>query len=74
MTFPEIGPKAKSLLELFAQPGSSAPTHMACPPLCPQVGMEEFYDYIFPEESSASALNKLLAAAQAWKKQKTGDS
>ena len=35
-----------------------------------EVGMEEYYDYIFPEENDQAPLAKLLAAAHAWKKQK----
>lgn len=38
-----------------------------------QVGLEEYYDYVFPDEDQQAPLAKLLAAAHAWKKQKTGD-
>jgi len=39
-----------------------------------EVGVEEFYDYIFPEENDQAPLAKLLAAAHAWKKQRvSGD-
>jgi crooked neck len=33
-------------------------------------GMEEYYDYVFPEEAGAKPNLKLLEAAYAWKKQK----
>ena len=33
-------------------------------------GMEEYYDYIFPEEAGAQPNLKLLEAAQRWKRQK----
>ena len=33
-------------------------------------GMEEYYDYIFPDESGAAPVAKLLEAAQRWKRQK----
>ena len=36
-------------------------------------GQEEFYDYIFPEEQGAAPNLKILEAAYAWKKQKTGE-
>lgn len=35
------------------------------------MGMEEFLDYVFPEEDQAAPLAKLLAAAERWKQQKT---
>ncbi|KAK9828970.1 hypothetical protein WJX72_003124 [[Myrmecia] bisecta] len=35
-----------------------------------QAGMEEYYDYIFPEEAGAAPNLKLLEAAQRWKRQK----
>ena len=33
-------------------------------------GMEEYYDYVFPEEAGAAPNLKLLEAAQAWKRRK----
>ncbi len=36
----------------------------------PQVGQEEYYDFIFPEEAGAAPNLKLLEAAYRWKKQK----
>jgi crooked neck len=33
-------------------------------------GMEEFYDYVFPEEAGAAPNLKLLEAAMRWKRQK----
>ena len=33
-------------------------------------GMEEYYDYVFPEEAGAAPNLKLLERAQAWKRQK----
>lgn len=33
-------------------------------------GMEEYFDYIFPEEAGAAPNLKLLEAAQAWKRRK----
>ena len=38
-----------------------------------EVGMEEYYDYIFPDEAGAAPNLKLLQAAYKWKKQKTSD-
>jgi hypothetical protein len=38
----------------------------------PQVGQEEYYDYIFPEEAGAAPGLKLLEAAYRWKRQKAG--
>jgi hypothetical protein len=40
------------------------------PPSPPQVGQEEYYDFIFPEEAGAAPNLKLLEAAYRWKKQK----
>jgi crooked neck len=38
------------------------------------MGMEEYLDYVFPDEDQAAPLAKLLAAAERWKKaQATGD-
>ena len=34
-------------------------------------GMEEYYDYIFPEEQGAAPNLKILEAAYAWKKRRT---
>ena len=36
-------------------------------------GMEEYYDYIFPDEDKTKAPMKLLEAAYRWKRQRTGD-
>lgn len=36
-----------------------------------EVGLEEYYDYIFPDEAGAAPNLKLLQAAYKWKKQKT---
>jgi len=33
-------------------------------------GMEEYFDYIFPDEAAAAPHLKLLEAAKAWKRQK----
>jgi hypothetical protein len=33
-------------------------------------GMEEYYDYVFPEEAGAAPNLKLLEAAMRWKRQK----
>lgn len=33
--------------------------------------MEEYYDYVFPEEAGAAPNLKLLEAAYRWKRQKT---
>lgn len=33
-------------------------------------GMEEYFDYVFPEEAGAAPNLKLLEAAQAWKRRK----
>lgn len=33
-------------------------------------GMEEYYDYVFPEEAGAAPNLKFLEAAQAWKRRK----
>jgi crooked neck len=33
-------------------------------------GMEEYYDYVFPEEEGAASNLKFLERAQAWKRQK----
>ena len=33
-------------------------------------GMEEYFDYIFPDEAGAAPNLKLLEAAQRWKRQK----
>ena len=38
-----------------------------------EVGIEEYYDYIFPEEAGAAPNLKLLQAAYQWKKRKVGD-
>jgi crooked neck len=38
-----------------------------------EVGMEEYYDYIFPDEAGAAPNLKLLQAAYKWKKQKVSD-
>ncbi|MEW5300039.1 MAG: hypothetical protein WDW36_002999 [Sanguina aurantia] len=38
-----------------------------------EVGMEEYIDWIFPEEAGAAPNLKLLQAAYRWKKQKTAD-
>lgn len=35
-----------------------------------EVGMEEYFDYIFPDEAAAAPNLKLLEAAQRWKRQK----
>lgn len=35
-----------------------------------QMGMEEYYDYVFPEEAGAAPNLKLLEAAMRWKRQK----
>lgn len=35
-----------------------------------QLGMEEYYDYVFPEEAGAAPNLKLLEAAMRWKRQK----
>eukprot|EP00892_Ulva_mutabilis_P002068 jgi/Ulvmu1/11862/UM081_0020.1 len=35
------------------------------------MGMEEYLDYVFPEEDQAAPLAKLLAAAERWKQQKS---
>lgn len=37
-------------------------------------GMEEYYDYVFPEEAGAAPNLKLLEAAQAWKRRKQMES
>lgn len=37
-----------------------------------EVGQEEYYDYIFPEEAGAAPGLKLLEAAYRWKRQKAG--
>ena len=37
-------------------------------------GMEEYYDYIFPDEAAAGPNLKILEAAYRWKKQKTAQS
>lgn len=37
------------------------------------MGMEEYLDYVFPEEDQAAPLAKLLAAAERWKQQKQAD-
>jgi hypothetical protein len=34
------------------------------------MGMEEYYDYVFPEEAGAAPNLKLLEAAMRWKRQK----
>ena len=34
--------------------------------------LQEYFDYIFPDEAKPQAL-KILEMAQKWKKQKTGD-
>ncbi|KAG2493851.1 hypothetical protein HYH03_008067 [Edaphochlamys debaryana] len=39
-----------------------------------EVGTEEYYDYIFPEEGAAAPGLKLLEAAYRWKRQKRGAS
>ena len=39
-----------------------------------QAGMEEYYDYIFPDEAGAQPHLKLLEAAYRWKKQRTEES
>lgn len=36
----------------------------------PGLGMEEYYDYVFPEEAGAAPNLKLLEAAMRWKRQK----
>jgi crooked neck len=36
-----------------------------------EVGMEEYYDYVFPDEAAAAPNLKLLEAAYRWKRQKT---
>jgi len=36
----------------------------------PLGGMEEYYDYVFPEEAGAAPNLKLLEAAMRWKRQK----
>uniref|UniRef100_A0A061QTJ9 Crooked neck n=1 Tax=Tetraselmis sp. GSL018 TaxID=582737 RepID=A0A061QTJ9_9CHLO len=38
-----------------------------------EAGMEEYYDYIFPDEANHAPNLKILEAAYRWKKQKTGD-
>ena len=38
-----------------------------------QAGLEEYYDYIFPDEDGAAPNLKLLEAAYRWKKQKTAE-
>lgn len=38
-----------------------------------QTGWEEYFDYIFPDESKPQAM-KILEMAQKWKKQKTDGS
>ena len=35
-----------------------------------ETGMEEYYDYVFPEEASAAPNLKLLEAAHKWKRQR----
>ncbi len=35
-----------------------------------EAGMEEYFDYIFPDEAAAAPNLKLLEAAQRWKRQK----
>jgi len=37
-----------------------------------EAGQEEYWDYVFPEEQQQAPALKLLAAAQRWKRQKTG--
>lgn len=36
-------------------------------------GMEEYYDYVFPDEAAAAPNLKILEAAYKWKRQKTGN-
>ncbi|QDZ19359.1 hypothetical protein A3770_02p18770 [Chloropicon primus] len=38
-----------------------------------EVGMEEYYDYLFPDEAGAAPNLKLLQAAYKWKKRKLGE-
>jgi len=38
-----------------------------------QVGTEEYYYYVFPEEAGAAPNLKLLEAAYRWKRQKVDD-
>lgn len=38
-----------------------------------EIGWEEYYDYIFPDEEDKGANLKLLEMAKKWKKQKTND-
>jgi len=40
-------------------------------PITQQVGHEEYYDYLFPEEAGAAPNLKLLEAAYRWKKART---
>lgn len=35
-----------------------------------EVGMEEYYDYVFPDEAGAAPHLKLLEAAYRWKRQR----
>jgi hypothetical protein len=37
-----------------------------------ELGFEEYFDYVFPDEETAAANLSILAKARAWKKQKTG--
>ena len=38
-----------------------------------EVGMEEYFDYLFPDEAGAAPLQALLAAAHKWKKRKVDE-
>lgn len=38
-----------------------------------QVGWEEYFDYIYPEEEAKAPSLKILEMAHKWKKQKTDD-
>ena len=49
--------RVKRKREIVTEDGSSA-------------GMEEYYDYIFPEEDSNAPNLKILEAAYKWKRQK----
>jgi hypothetical protein len=38
--------------------------------MTPQLGMEEYYDYVFPDEAGGAPNLKLLEAAMRWKRQR----
>jgi crooked neck len=52
--------RVKRKREIVTEDGSSA-------------GMEEYYDYIFPEEDANAPNLKILEAAYKWKRQKVAD-